>query len=81
MSSQMILIWLGVVLVIAGVLYGVAQALWHGRLSSDRHVGPTGATESLEPTNSVKAFSLKTHWPALALITIGAILILTEAAF
>lgn len=81
MPSQMILTWVGVILVIAGVLYGVAQALWRGRLSNARRVGPTGATESLEPTESVKAFSLRTHWPALVMIALGAILILTETAF
>ncbi|MGO4387288.1 hypothetical protein AB4Y85_07100 [Microvirga sp. 2YAF29] len=81
MSSQMILTWIGVILVIAGVLYGVAQALGQGRLSVPRRMGPTGASESLEPPDSVKAFSLRTHWPALALITVGAILILTETAF
>jgi hypothetical protein len=78
----MFLIWIGALLILCGVLLGVAQVLRRGRLSNPRRVGPTGASASLEPRlGQVKAFSLKAHWPALVLIVIGAILILTEAAF
>lgn len=81
MESGFLLTWIGALLVIAGVLYGAAQALWPGRLSDAKLGGRTGAKTSLEPRQSPKAFSFKTHWPAFALILIGTILIFTEAAF
>lgn len=81
MDSGILLIWIGALLIIAGVVYGAAQALWGGRLS-DAGNGRSATTEaSLEPRQSPRSFSLRTHWPAFALILLGAILILTKTAF
>jgi hypothetical protein len=80
MASNIVLIWIGALLMIAGVLYGAAQALWKGRLSDTRPGDSTGSGVGLEPQQSLKTFSLKTHWPAFALILLGSILILTETA-
>jgi hypothetical protein len=81
MDSGFLLTWIGALLVIAGVIYGAAQALWRGRLSEAKPGGRAGTRASLEPRQSPKAFSFKTHWPAFALILLGSILILTETAF
>ena len=81
MESGIFLIWVGALLILCGVVYGAAQALWRGRLSDARRGGTTRAGASLEPQQSPRSFSFKTHWPAFALILIGGILILTETAF
>lgn len=81
MDSRFLLTWIGALLIIGGVLYGAAQVLWGGRLSEAK-LGRTARTgASLEPRQSPKAFSFKTHWPAFILILVGSILIFTETAF
>ena len=81
MGSSILLIWIGALLILCGVIYGAAQALWGGRLSEARRGRATRKGASLEPQQSPKAFSLRTHWPAFAMILIGCILIFTETAF
>ncbi|WP_134495107.1 hypothetical protein [Microvirga pakistanensis] len=81
MDSGILLIWLGALLIIGGVLYGAAQALWGGRLSSPKPSETVGTGVSLEPRQSTKSFSLKKHWPAFALILLGSILIGSVAYF
>ncbi|MEZ0170673.1 hypothetical protein [Microvirga sp. TS319] len=79
MDSRILLIWIGALLIICGVVYGAALALWGGRLS-DARLG-SSPKASLEPRQSARPFSFKTHWPAFALVLVGAILILTKTAF
>lgn len=81
MDTGILLIWIGALLVIAGILYGAAQALWGGRLSDVRRSGAGRAAASLEPQQSPRAFSLRTHWPAFALVLLGSLLLLIETAF
>lgn len=81
MDTSILLIWIGALLVIVGVVYGAAQALWGGRLSDARLGRSTRTGASLEPRQSPKSFSFKTHWPAFVLILLGGLLILTETAF
>ena len=45
MQSSMLMIWLGALLVIAGVLFMAAQPMWRGRLSK----AAAPADGSLEP--------------------------------
>jgi hypothetical protein len=78
MQSGMFLVWIGVLLIVAGVVLGASQALRKGRLSDPHRVGPTGTGATLEPRGRVKAFSPKLHWPAVALVALGIILILTR---
>lgn len=80
MNSGFVLIWIGALLIIGGVLYGAGQVLWRGRLSDAKLSRSTGRRSSLEPEQSVRSFSFRTHWPAFALILLGSILILTETA-
>lgn len=81
MDTGILLIWIGALLIIGGVIYGAAQAIWGGRLSEARLGRASRERVSLEPQQSPKAFSLKTHWPAFVMILVGGILILTETAF
>lgn len=81
MDSGIVLIWIGALLIIGGVVYGAAQALWAGRLSDAGPGRSSKAEASLEPQQGTRSFSFRTHWPAFALILLGAILILTKTAF
>ena len=80
MPSSIVLIWIGALLVIGGVLYTAAQALRRGRLSDARRppAGPMGDT--LEPRGAGAGFGLRENWPGLALIALGAFLLLAGAA-
>ncbi len=78
----MLLIWIGALLVFGGVLFTAAQAIRRGRLSDARRTrsGVDGVT--LEPKGNATggSFGLKVNWPGLALIALGAILLLAGAA-
>ncbi|RKE74367.1 hypothetical protein DFP91_2273 [Pseudorhodoplanes sinuspersici] len=69
------IIWLGALLTIAGVLYLVKQIIWQGPLSGPARRRPRA---TLEPRTGL--FGLATHWPGLALIALGGILLLAGAA-
>ncbi len=75
----MVVIWLGALLVLIGVLFMAAQAIWRGRLSG-RRSRSTVAGDTLEPRQPGAGFGLTTNWPGLALIALGAILLLIGAA-
>jgi len=79
MQFGMILIWLGALLIICGVLLGLYQTLRKGRLSEARRTEPSGSGATLEPRGPVRAFSPRTHWPAVTLVALGILLMLTRA--
>jgi hypothetical protein len=81
MQSGMVLIWIGALLIIAGVVLAAGQVLWKGRLSDAHRIGPKGSSATLEPQGRVRAFHPKHHWPSIALVALGIILMLAEAAF
>jgi hypothetical protein len=81
MDSGILLTWIGALLIIGGVIYGAALALQKGRLSEVGRDGKTRTVTSLEPQQGIKPLSLRRHWPALALIVAGGILIIARAAF
>ena len=74
------LVWVGALLVVAGVLFTAAQAIWRGRLSGPRRAPSGVARDTLEPPNPASGFGLKANWPGLALIAFGAFLLLIGAA-
>ncbi len=78
MDSGFALIWIGALLIIAGVVYAASQALWRGRLSDARRSGTESQRASLEPQQYPRSFSLMIHWPAIALILLGSILIMMD---
>ncbi|PSJ60124.1 hypothetical protein [Kumtagia ephedrae] len=67
-------VWLGALLVVAGVVYMAWAATRRGRMS-DPHPTPTGTT--LEPARRGVGFlGLKPNWPGVLMIAAGAILLL-----
>jgi len=72
-------IWLGALLVLVGVLFMVAQPLWRGRLSEQRSRSAVADTDTLEPRRPGAGFGIATNWPGLALVVLGAILLLVGA--
>lgn len=80
MQTGMLVIWIGALLILVGVASIAVSILWRGRLSDARRMGAGGADVTLEPQGRVRAFNPRHHWPSLALITVGIILILAEAA-
>jgi hypothetical protein len=81
MQSHMILIGLGAFLVVVGIAVVAAQTLWAGRLSDARRPRSVVADASLEPRGRSGLFDLRAHWPGLAMVTIGILLLITAAAF
>jgi hypothetical protein len=77
----MLVVWLGVLLFILGLLYMAGQAIWGGRLSISRRSRSTAGSDTLEPNRPAGGFDLKANWPGLALVALGAILMLSRAAF
>ena len=66
---------LGALLVIGGLLFMAGQTILNGRLS-ERRRRAMGADVTLEPRERGGGFGLATTWPGLALLAIGAGLLL-----
>jgi hypothetical protein len=77
MQSGMVLIWIGALLIVGGIVLAAGQVLWKGRLS-DAHRG--GAGRTLEPQGRARALHPKHHWPSIALVAAGIVLLLAETA-
>jgi hypothetical protein len=78
MQAGIILIWSGAILMIAGIVYSAARALWHGRMSAPRP--PSAAVGgTLEPRTPSAGLDFAANWPGLALIGLGALLLLAAA--
>jgi hypothetical protein len=75
----MTLIWLGALLVFAGLLQMMYQPIWRGRLSGRRQPPTSKATGTLEPERPASGFGLKSSWPGLAMVAVGAALLLVGA--
>ncbi|MGY3614995.1 hypothetical protein [Bradyrhizobium sp. USDA 10063] len=73
----MTLIWLGVLLVFGGVLQMAFQPIWRGRLSGGRRLGSD--RDTLEPERPASGFEIKSNWPGLVLIALGAAFLLAGA--
>ena len=67
----MTLIWLGVILVFGGVLQIAFQPIWRGRLSGRTRLR-SRPSDTLEPERPAGGFGIKTNWPGLALVALGA---------
>jgi hypothetical protein len=76
----MLVVWLGGFLVIAGLLYLARQTIWRGRMSeaTSSRAAPQGPT--LEPARrGVRFLGLGSNWPGIAMMAVGAILLLSWA--
>jgi hypothetical protein len=80
MQSGMVLVWIGALLIICGIVLAAGRVLWQGRLSDARRLGATGASATLEPQGRGRALHPKMHWPSIALVALGLVLILAETA-
>jgi len=74
-------VWIGALMVIVGVLLMAAQPLWRGRLSGVRRTHSAEPSVTLEPEQPARGFSMRSNWPGLALVVVGAIFLLAGAAF
>jgi len=78
----MLVIWLGALLVIAGVLYLAAQAIWYGRMSDVAPSRPGSVGTTLEPPRrGVRFLGIGSNWPGILLMAAGAVLLLTGGFF
>jgi hypothetical protein len=76
MQAGVLFVWAGAILVLCGVLFTAAKALGRGRLSEAR---PGEAADTLEPRGGNRGLRLGANWPGLALVGLGALLLLIGA--
>ena len=76
----MTFILLGALLLLTGVVFMVTQPLWRGRLSGGRRFRSTQPSDTLEPQRPASGFGIKSNWPGLVLIALGAVLLLAAGA-
>jgi hypothetical protein len=76
----MIVILIGAALVICGVVYMAGKSIWQGRLSGTSRRRTMVETTTLEPQTRGTAFDLRSNWIGLALVALGAILLIAGAA-
>jgi hypothetical protein len=77
----MVLLGFGALLVVVGLVELAGPLIWRGRLSGKRSRAATMADNTLEPRQPGAGVTLAANWPGLALIALGAILLLVGAAF
>ena len=70
-------ILLGALLVLVGLVYMAYQPLRRHRLSGGRRLPPDKPANTLEPVSPAEGFGIRAVWPGLALIAVGALLLLT----
>jgi drug/metabolite transporter (DMT)-like permease len=77
----MTLIWIGALLIVVGVVLAAVPPILQGRMSRPRPVTPARPGKTLEPDRPGKGLDPRTNWPSLAMIALGAVLLLAGAAF
>jgi uncharacterized membrane protein len=76
----MTLIWVGVLLVFGGVLQMMFQPIWRGRLSGRGRLRSGLPSDTLEPERPASGFGMKSNWPGLVMLALGAAILLAGAA-
>jgi hypothetical protein len=71
------LIFVGALLVLSGVMFLAAQPVRRGQLSG----GQLRSAHTLEPRRPALGFGVRANWPGLAMIVVGAALLVGGAAF
>ncbi|WP_245471877.1 MULTISPECIES: hypothetical protein [Bradyrhizobium] len=79
-ETGVIQILLGAFLVVGGVLYITLQTIWGGRPGGRRPHRAGLPSDPLEPDRLAGGFGIKSNWPGLAMIAIGATLLLVAAS-
>lgn len=73
----MLMVWLGALSILAGVLVLVAKAIWKGPMSLGNGARTRDTGQTLEPPGpGITVFALSRNWLGLALIGVGAVLLL-----
>ncbi|MGF1621315.1 MAG: hypothetical protein ACFCUR_11950 [Rhodomicrobiaceae bacterium] len=75
----MVLILLGALLFFAGLIFVFVQPL-KGPLSRPRPTGPSRQGKTLEPERPGRGFDLRSTWPGLVTMALGAALLLMAAS-
>jgi uncharacterized membrane protein len=75
----MTLILLGVLLVFGGILQMAFQPIWRARLSGRTRLRSGRASDTLEPERPASGFGIKSNWPGLVLLALGAAMLLAGA--
>jgi len=76
----MFLMGLGALLVLGGILYMARATIWRGALSGRESSQPVRGT--LEPSRRGLGFlGIGANWPGIALMAIGAVLLVSGAGF
>ena len=73
----MTLILLGALLVLVGLVYMAYQPLRRHRLSGGKQLPAGKPANTLEPKNPNEGLGFQSIWPGLALVAVGAVLLLT----
>jgi hypothetical protein len=76
----MMLVGIGALLVIVGVVVTAISTLRRGRLSEPRAIAPDSPLDTLEPSGRGRRLSVRSDLPGLALMGLGAVLLLVAAA-
>ena len=77
----MLVIWLGVLLVVVGILYMAGQAIYRGRMSEPGPAG-LGSRNTLEPAHrGVRFMGLGPNWLGLLLVAAVALLLVFGGYF
>ena len=77
----MAVIFVGALLVFGGVLLMAYKAIWRGRLSGASRRDSIVESTTLEPKGRSAAFDPKANWLGIALIALGAILLLAGTVY
>jgi uncharacterized protein YjeT (DUF2065 family) len=81
MDTSILLISAGAILVVGGIIYMAFEALWGKRLSGPTRTVGGQARGTLEPRPQGLGFlGLTRNWPGMALLVVGAVLLLFGAA-
>jgi hypothetical protein len=66
---QMGFVWIGALLIIGGVVFTAWEGIFKGRFRTETH------------SFSARGFGFRSNWPGLAMIGVGALLMLAGSAF
>jgi hypothetical protein len=77
-GTKMLVIWLGMLLLIGGLVLMAGPPIWRGRLSGRRPRSPV-TRDTLERREPGAGFGLARNWPGIAMVALGAILLLAGA--
>jgi hypothetical protein len=73
----MLIIWLGLLLVVVGIVHLASQAIWRGRLSKPSTTPSTEGVTLEPPHRGMRFLGVDQNWPGILLVVVGGALLLT----